>query len=377
MYALSTDQIEFVRLDIQAQGIESEGLQQDLLDHICCVIEHELTDGGDFEMFYKQRVKHFYKWELKEIQEETTALLAFKNYYVVKKIMLVSGGVLTALLVLALVLKFLHLPGASIALLLGVTLLNFVFLPLLFALKIKENRNFREKAMTGLITLCGMLFNLGLIFKVQHWPGANMLFVAGFVTLLLVFLPVYYFTGIRQPETSVNTIVSSVILLSIASLVLILARSPKALQDLYAGVTTSADSIGTLAAFQDQQIREAIAAIPTDTTGDQLYHLSGKFQRHLLFSDTGNAQLQQNGKPLSEKSADEYLNSPQSIEDFQSMLSMVQNYNQSLPEGSLTITAPHALGKRSVAQAIQDLIRIQIIIRQNKGRPKTPPPEIR
>ena len=85
MYLLSDDQIEFVRRDILAQGIQNEGLQHDLLDHICCVMEHELSEEDDFETFYHQRIKQFYKNELKEIEEETIAVLNFKHYYTLKK----------------------------------------------------------------------------------------------------------------------------------------------------------------------------------------------------------------------------------------------------------------------------------------------------
>ena len=140
MYLLSDDQIEFVRRDILKRGIQNEALQQDLLDHICCVVENELADTGDFETFYKQRIKHFYVKELKEIEEETNALLNFKHFYRLRKIMLVSGGTATIFLVIALLLKFLYLPGVAISMVLGIVLLNFVFLPSLLTLKIKENK---------------------------------------------------------------------------------------------------------------------------------------------------------------------------------------------------------------------------------------------
>ena len=42
MYALSDQQIDFILNDIKIRGVETEDLQLNLLDHICCIIECEL-----------------------------------------------------------------------------------------------------------------------------------------------------------------------------------------------------------------------------------------------------------------------------------------------------------------------------------------------
>src|ERR1700752_4525564 len=91
MYRLSEEQIEFIRTDIKARGIEMESLQDDLLDHVCCIIEERLEENGDFEKFYSSVIKTFYKTELKEIETETIDLLTNKNYDAMKKVMIMSG----------------------------------------------------------------------------------------------------------------------------------------------------------------------------------------------------------------------------------------------------------------------------------------------
>src|SRR5678815_1485779 len=92
MYTLSNEQLDFISSDIRARGVELESLQQDLLDHVCCIIEQNLEAGGDFEGYYLATIQTFYKTELKEIEEETLFLLTNKNYYAMKKIMLFSGA---------------------------------------------------------------------------------------------------------------------------------------------------------------------------------------------------------------------------------------------------------------------------------------------
>ena len=79
MYCLNEKQIDFILDDIRRNGVELEDLQSNLLDHICCIIEQELEENGDFEQFYFSTIKKFYKNELREIEEETISLLNFKN----------------------------------------------------------------------------------------------------------------------------------------------------------------------------------------------------------------------------------------------------------------------------------------------------------
>jgi hypothetical protein len=75
MYCISDQQIDFIRHDISRHGIKIESLQQNLLDHICIIIEENLEEHGDFEKFYASAIKTFYKEELREIEEETIFLL--------------------------------------------------------------------------------------------------------------------------------------------------------------------------------------------------------------------------------------------------------------------------------------------------------------
>src|ERR1041384_6976952 len=91
MYRFTEEQINYIRADIERRGIAMERLQEDLLDHICCIIEQRMEEGTNFETFYASVIKTFYKTELKEIETETIILLNNKNYYAMKKAMLISG----------------------------------------------------------------------------------------------------------------------------------------------------------------------------------------------------------------------------------------------------------------------------------------------
>src|SRR6185369_15423946 len=92
MYCLSDEQIDYILNDIRRNGVEMEDLQQNLLDHICCIIEQNLEANGNFEHIYSATIKTFYKKEMRKIEEETKFLLKFKNYYTMKKVMIYSGA---------------------------------------------------------------------------------------------------------------------------------------------------------------------------------------------------------------------------------------------------------------------------------------------
>ncbi len=213
MYCLSEKQIDFILNDIRARGVEMEDLQSNLLDHICCIVEENLKEGEDFENFYRLTIPRFYQRGLWEIEEETITLLTFKNYYAMKKSMIVSGIASAFLLMSGIVLKFLQAPGASPCLVLGIVLLSLVFLPLVFTLKAREKKNVKEKVIIGLGTASASLMSLSILFKVMHWPYSLPLGLASAFILLILFLPIYYVNGIRNPDTKVNVIVSSILLI--------------------------------------------------------------------------------------------------------------------------------------------------------------------
>ena len=213
MYELSKDQVDFILEDVRRNGIETEELQLNLLDHICCVIENEMSPEKNFDEFYRSVLPRFFKKELKEIQEETDLLLTFKYYYAMKKIMLRSGMLSAATFIIGSFFKIMHWPGAAVMLVFAIFVSSFIFLPLFFLIKSKEVKEKKEKFIIGFGVVFGILFCISTMFKIMHWPGANLLWLACLGVLFFLFLPVFFFSGIRNPETKLNTILSSVMIL--------------------------------------------------------------------------------------------------------------------------------------------------------------------
>ena len=224
MYVLDKSQVDYILNDIRRNGIETEELQFNLLDHICCVVENEMSPDTSFEAVYANVLPRFFKHQLREIQEETNLLLTFKNYYAMKKVMINSGLFTAVTFTVGSILKLAHLPGAAILLILGIASMSFVFLPLFFLLKSKEEKVKSAKVILGTGVVFGILFCLSTLFKVMHWPYADLMWFFALGILFFVFLPLFYFTGIRKPETKMNTILASIMILTVGGLLFTLTN---------------------------------------------------------------------------------------------------------------------------------------------------------
>lgn len=112
-----------------------------------------------------------------------------------KRLMLVLGISTAVSIIVGTIFKMLHWPGSGILLTLGIVTLSLAFIPLFVMVRIRDTRE-KNKAInrplliTGLIT--AILFSLGSLTKIMHWPGANVtlgtsLIVGGlFLVLFLI-----------------------------------------------------------------------------------------------------------------------------------------------------------------------------------------------
>ncbi len=261
MYCITDEQIDYILNDIRRGGIETEDLQLNLLDHICCIMEQELKEDGDFERLYHATARQFYKTNMRELEEETINLLTFKHYYAMKKVMIGSGALSAAILTTGSIFKLAHWPGAGILLFAGIVSFSLLFLPLLFVLKAREAKNARDRMVTGLACLLGIVFSLATLFTVMHWPGSSMLWFTGIGLSAFVLLPVYFFTGIRQPETKLNTILMSILLIGITGLQFTMMNTRPSLSQTYVRVQSWMQSESLLKAMQTSHQSEQAAGI--------------------------------------------------------------------------------------------------------------------
>ena len=213
MYNVTEAQVEFILKDIEARGVVLEDLRDNLLDHMCCIIEEEMDEKGDFKVFYESVLPRFFRENLLEIQVETDNLIKFKNFYSMKKILKISGIATVFFTTMGAILKTFHLPGASVNIVLGGFVFSLIFLPLLIAIKFRDEESRLDKAVFSFGFIIAMVLSAGLIFKLMHWPFANVMMLSSTVIFTFVYVPVYFFTRVRRADLRFNTIVNSVLMM--------------------------------------------------------------------------------------------------------------------------------------------------------------------
>lgn len=382
MYCLSEQQIDYILNDIRARGVKTESLQLNLLDHICCCIEQELAADGDFESFYAATIKTFYKDELREIEVETLNLLTYKNYYVMKKIMIGSGTLSALTLSLGIFFKFQHWPGASFLMVVGITSFSLLFLPLVFLLKVKESPKAADRLIIGLGTLSAALFSLGILFKIMWWPGANVMGVAVLAIMGLVFLPIYFFTGIRQAETKVNTIVTSILIVAGCGLFLSLVKSPAGVRKQSIADTSNfvrnQQLFLTERRLAEQDVKDRAINPATLALTNEIVNTCEEIKTYLVEAETGestiDAYFEAKNTVLSERRASDYFEDGKPVTTkLETLKQAIEKYNTATVAMANPNLQPIAV-KATVLEsrdtrlttALNDFIQIQMAAIQNE-----------
>lgn len=264
MAELTKEQVAFICEDLGRQGILNTSLRDDLLDHICCILEQE-DDPLEFELKYSQVVKRFARKEIREIQEETDLLITHLNYYTMKNMLIRSGLLAGILIITGSILKLLHLPGAAISFVVATVIFCFVFLPIFFVVEAAKTARIGSKLVLGLGALFGLVFCLAAVFKVQHWPGATLLWRFALAELMLIFLPVYFFVNYRNEATRNTTIITSILILIMGGMLFLLtnlrssARIEGAQARSFRTIKNLADHSAVASGYEDKEALKKLA----------------------------------------------------------------------------------------------------------------------
>ena len=109
-------------------------------------------------------------------------------------------GILSSLLILVgVIFKALHWPGAAIILLLGVVAFAAIYAILLFIDRQKHAKTAISKTSNVFVLLAMVLISVGFIFKTLHWPGAGVLiYISNFALLALI--PIKYLQASKEDD---------------------------------------------------------------------------------------------------------------------------------------------------------------------------------
>jgi hypothetical protein len=134
---LTDENIDYIAENLAFYGLQNEELKEDILDHICTDIENsEVTNFNDA---YQAAIQQFGgDLNINHIETETKAQLYF------------------------------------------------------------ESAKNRMKLSFIIELLTSILLVTGVFFKVMHWPYAGWILFSGFVFLILLVLPLYFYTKYKE-----------------------------------------------------------------------------------------------------------------------------------------------------------------------------------
>ena len=206
MAELSDKELQILSEEIDKQGLTYTQLQKELLDHLCCDIEAKMDEGIEFLKAFEEVSQKLENDRIQQIQEETL-LLINQKYRMMKKFMYILGTIAPSLMILGAIFKFQHWPGASILISLGTALLAVIYLPVFAMVSIRDTRKKGKKVnkalyVTGVIT--GFIFLIGILFKIMHWPGANVALTFSVLLTVAIFVPILVTHAIRDKENQLQ-----------------------------------------------------------------------------------------------------------------------------------------------------------------------------
>ncbi|MGB6034962.1 MAG: hypothetical protein WBG42_01755, partial [Cryomorphaceae bacterium] len=188
---LTEEQIIFIRKTLSDEGIQNESLTDDVLDHICCVVEVLLKRGKTFDEALNKAIDDLAPNGLKDLEIQTRYLLNSKRTITMKKLMYLIGFLGAATLSVGTLFKIMHWPGADMASLIGVIILLLVFMPLWaldrYKYEVSKALSYKMKFFAGILS--AFVIGLSVVFKVLHLQGASVLLVVGAFIFVFGYLP--------------------------------------------------------------------------------------------------------------------------------------------------------------------------------------------
>ncbi|WP_456458164.1 hypothetical protein [Reichenbachiella sp.] len=182
-------------------------LRDDLIDHLCCVVETKLEAGKDFENAFEEAFAQTTPNGCQEIEQETYLLINFKKFTMMKKITYTLGFLFSLTFVVGATFKVLsweglYWEGADVCLLIGGTGNAVLFVPLLLLSEStgKIVSSLTEKVL-WIVTALGL--TLVLWFKFMNWQGSGEMVALAALVVGLGVLPAFFFKLYKRSLQSI------------------------------------------------------------------------------------------------------------------------------------------------------------------------------
>jgi len=188
---LNESQIGKIADTVNESAIASAEMKEDLIDHLCCIAEDEMSKGKDFEIALQAALQRFYPNGLDEIQNETLFLFTSKSRKRLDRTLYVSGFIAITGVLATVVMKTLHIPGGSIVLLTTFLVALFVFFPTVF-IRLFKNASGKKSMYSYFGFVGAMLLMISVFLYIMHWPGTALFLILAVILVYIALFPLFF-----------------------------------------------------------------------------------------------------------------------------------------------------------------------------------------
>jgi len=202
---LTEEQIELIQERVTSSGIKHSGLSDDIVDHICCVIENQSTRKEvSFEIALQRAIKDLSPNGLQTLEHKTHYLLNHKRIKTMKITTYIIGFISTSTLTLGILFYLMSWPGAYPLFSIGFLSFCLLFIPYLtfknYRLTVGKSKSVKTKLIIGVTA--SILAGLSGVFKIYHLQGANVLLVLGALVFAFGYLPFQFFMMYKEDKVA-------------------------------------------------------------------------------------------------------------------------------------------------------------------------------
>ena len=175
-----------------------------------------------------------------------------------------------------------------------------------------------------------------------------------------------FFSGIKNPATKVNTIVSSIMMFTGCILILTLIRSPQSTRSYYVANTASylqADRI-----VKNEKRQSALSGV-NDPQAENIFSICEDLKLFLIEKETGaksiNADFETRNLVLGDTQSGEYLSDPVPNAKLEALNNAVAAYNSSKSGQMQPLPTNLISNSDRIPKTLSDLMQLQMIVLQN------------
>jgi hypothetical protein len=202
---LTAVQEEHIINMVNQHRLTINGLRDDLIDHLCCVVEKKMSEGADFERSVNQALVELAPDGLREIEAETFYL--FNSYKIIfmKKFIYFIGMVSAMAMSIGFVGSLLRYTGGQYLSAIGTFIFVFTFLPIL---AVKQHKIFMSKPLSERLRfyfgfISAEVLGLAVAMKLLHLQGTDLVLGFGALIFTFGFLPFLFLSMYKKAAEQV------------------------------------------------------------------------------------------------------------------------------------------------------------------------------